>query len=191
MKKLRFINVITTITFIVTCLIIIIQFNNKNIQNSVHKTLFLDRTFSEQEIIYITEAALEWSIATNYIVKFDIHILPNNKHLMKEDDIVINKVSQDHVDVLLIDSMNNNSTLGLWQGNGPIKNIKLVTSRLTPQSYKGVVLHELGHALGLKHNEGFVGIGTLMYPNIDFGANEITDMDLKQFCNIYKCNSQN
>lgn len=154
----------------------------------VHKTLFLDRYLSEDEINFITYSALEWSESTQHIVEFDIVTLPNENAHITDNDIVIMSVSPDHPIIMFLDSNNKNySTLGYYDDHMPIPVIYLVTDRITDQEYSTVVLHELGHALGLEHNEDINGIGTLMYPNISLGADHITLYDLRNFCKLYHC----
>ena len=156
--------------------------------NHVHKTLFIDRNFDEDEVAYITAAAVEWTESTNHVAEFDVVVLPSNQPIGKNDIVVI-KVNPDYPDIIVLDSMNKHSTLGLYNDRGFIITIEIVSDRITNDDYEGVILHELGHALGLKHNEGFDGIGTLMYPTVNLGANYITEDDLKNFCKLYHCDA--
>lgn len=157
--------------------------------NYVHKTLFLDRNFAPEEIEYITEGALAWNEATNHTVEFDVVVLPNKETPIEVDDIVFIKVNPDYPDIILLDNLNHHNTLGLYDERARIHTIELVSDRISDEDYPGVVMHELGHALGLKHNEGLDGIGTLMYPSVDLGANYITQDDLKNFCKLYHCDA--
>ena len=83
--------------------------------------------------------------------------------------------------------MSGNNILGLFDKKSIIPCIILVSNRILENDYKAVVLHELGHSLGLEHNEGINGIDTLMYPSIDLGSNHITFRDGQQFCKLYHC----
>ena len=131
---------------------------------------------------------MEWSETTNHVVEFDIYILPSSHQIEISNSIIINKVNPDNPEILIPDSINEFTTLGIYNKNSSIESIYLVAERLDESLYPAVVLHELGHALGLKHNEGPGGIGTLMYPHINFGANNITQTDLNNFCYLYHCN---
>ena len=156
--------------------------------NHVHKTLFIDRNFDEDEVAYITAAAVEWTESTNHVAEFDVVVLPSNQPIGKNDIVVI-KVNPDYPDIIVLDSMNKHSTLGLYNDRGFIITIEIVSDRITNDDYEGVILHELGHAFVLKHNEVFDGIGTLMYPTVNLGANYITEDDLKNFCKLYHCDA--
>lgn len=156
----------------------------------IHKTLYLDRYFDNQEITMISAASLEWSQATNHIVEFDIVVMPTDENFDIINGIIITKVSLDCPDIIFVDLMSHNTTLGLYQDD-PIPNIELVSDRLSHYDYKSIVLHELGHALGLKHNKDLDGIDTLMFPTIDLGADHITKTDLENFCKLYHCNARN
>jgi predicted Zn-dependent protease len=54
-------------------------------------------------------------------------------------------------------------------------------------------MHEMGHALGLQHpdteDHPEIGLGSLMHSTIDEGSNHITDLDLKQLCQLYHCDA--
>src|SRR5579885_1771040 len=116
--------------------------------NHVHKTLFLDRNFGPEEIEYITEGALAWNEATNHTVEFDIVVLPNRDTPIELDDIVIIKVNPDYPDIILLDGLNHQNTLGLYDDRARLHTIELVSDRISDEDYPSVVMHELGHALG-------------------------------------------
>jgi predicted Zn-dependent protease len=108
------------------------------------------------------------------------------------DAIVIFNVTPDFPDIIILDSIKNYSTLGYYNSRG-LDYIALVDARISEANYNAVVMHELGHALGLEHpdldDHPEIGIGTLMYSMIDAGSNHITKDDLKQFCKLYHCDS--
>lgn len=153
-----------------------------------HRTLFLDRNLNEDEVMFITRAALEWTERTKHVIEFDVVTLPNPDAVVTPNDIVLVSISQDHPDIILLDKENDAETLGFFDPNSRIPLIYLVSTRLTYINYVAVVLHELGHAIGLEHNEDISGIGTLMYPTISLAAPYITAIDLHNFCKLYHCN---
>lgn len=153
----------------------------------VHKTLFLDRYLDPDEVAFITQAALEWSAATKNIVTFDVVTLPQDKVIISDNDILILSMSPDHPIIMLIDSENQSIALGYYDEHLPVPSIYLVSERIKDKDYVTVVLHELGHALGLEHNENIWDIGTLMFPTKNFSATHITLKDLKNFCKLYHC----
>ncbi len=160
----------------------------KHYGNYVHKTIYIDRSFNEQEVVDITQAAISWSIVTNHIADLDVERLPTNAGLDVRGAVVVLKVSPDYPEVILLDGFNDKSTLGYFSDHGAIPYIALISSRIDRDDFRAVALHEMGHALGLRHLTGANNMGTLMYPIITFGSDEITYKDLKQFCKLYHCN---
>lgn len=155
----------------------------------IHKTLCVDRNISEDQLIIIVGAATEWNYATHGLVSYDIVRLPHKK-ISSHDSIIIVTVSADFPEIISLDSQNEDQNhLGYYYQRGPIPYIGLVIDRIDDNSFKTVMLHELGHSLGLVHSDPIEGIGTLMYPNIESGSNIITDQDLKQFCSLYGCSA--
>lgn len=166
--------------------------------NHVHTTLYVDRNFDDEEFTSIVEAALEWSTTTNHIVEYDVVQLPlhNKQKVQLTNSIIFIKASPDTPEVIVLDSSQGNKTLGFFNENAALPCISLVTDRLSLETYKAVVLHELGHSLGLRHLEGLENIDTLMFPYtsilinktvIPTGSEHITLRDGRQFCKLYHC----
>ncbi len=160
---------------------------------NVHKTLYLDRAFSQDEVELIVEATYEWKTATEGRVVYDVVTLPVHQKIDVTQAIIVIKVNPDFPKVMLLDFMNKNTTLGYWEDNeGPLPYIAMVDRYYTDTNFKAVMLHEMGHSLGLRHNEGETGIGTLMYPTIDEGSDAITPFDVSKYCELRHCTkSQN
>lgn len=180
---------------LIVCLILFIIYNkvakiDELKTNQIHTTLYLDRTFNEEQKISIIEAAFNWSKATQNIISYDIISLPAKIKNVNKSIIVVN-VTQDYPEIITLDTLNKTHTVGYYNANGYVKSIWLVSDRLSTFSYKQVMMHELGHSLGIEHNEGISGVNTLMYPTIDLMSDSITNTDLVKFCKIYKCNLQN
>ena len=160
---------------------------NKFLTN-YHKILYIDPNFSEEEIVTIKMAAEEWEEKTNHIVSFTVVKLPQ-RHVDFTNGILVHRVNEYDPDVFFLDRLKKGTVCGYHDNEEVIETIKIVAKRLTNKNYEEVVLHELGHALGLPHNHGVEGIGTLMYPTLEWGANHITNTDLKNFCVIYHCDA--
>jgi hypothetical protein len=159
----------------------------KEYPGHVHKIIYVDRNFDDLEQEHIIMAALKWSEATNHIVEYDVIQLPSKEQIDVTRALFFVKVSADYPDVVIMDNIKKTTTLGYFQNRGPLPYITLIDGRLNEETYEPVVLHELGHSLGLEHVEGPEGYGTLMYPYIDLGSDSITETDLEQFCKLYKC----
>lgn len=180
--------------FITTTLLLLILCNysepkifHKEVQlTHIHKILYVDPNFTDEEYVYISMAASEWTKETNCIAKFDVMKLPQ-KNINWMKSIFIVKVNEYNPNIIMLDKTNRNKTLGFFDNSHPINNVLIVESRTNSKNFKSTILHELGHVLGLQHNKGIEGMGTLMYPYDEFGGSAITDTDLNQFCRIYHC----
>lgn len=183
-KIIIFLGIILTFTFYIN------DYNSFQMYPEyVNKTLYLDSSFNDSEIEEILSAAWEWSDATENRVVFTVKILPQN-HIDPINAIIINKLSDDSAQVIMYDVFGGKNTLGFYDNKNVIPFIGLITNRLNDKNYKPVVLHELGHALGLMHNEKEEDMGSLMYPIIDDASDHITAKDIKNYCDLHHCQSK-
>lgn len=155
----------------------------------VQKTLYLDRSFNDSEVENIIAATWEWSDATENRVVFTVKMLPDD-HIDLRNAIIVNKLSDETAQVVMLDLFNDKTTLGFYDNKNVIPYIGLITSRLHSRNYKPVVLHELGHALGLGHNDKEEDKGSLMYPIIDDASDHITEKEIKNYCKLHHCKSK-
>jgi hypothetical protein len=164
--------------------------SNVSKRTHIEKVIYIDRKFNPQQKNLIQLAAAEWQNKTKGIVKFTIANLPV-KTLDVDNSVVINCVSPDDPNIILVDSFagGNAQHLGLTDMSATIPNVKIVEARIaSSHTFKSVILHELGHVIGLKHNDVNQDFNTVMFPSADFGSDNITNIDLKNFCTIYQCN---
>lgn len=160
-----------------------------NYKEHTHHTLYVDTSFSDEEKQLITIAAITWSQRTHHMITFDVVMLPTIDDLDRNDGILIGKLSNYNSDILELDTQNNGTTLGYYTHHGYMPSIYLVASRIDAEDYETVVLHELGHSLGLKHNSNPNDYGTLMYPSVEMSSDYITDTDIINLCKIYECDA--
>lgn len=200
MKLLKIINYLS-FAIILSLLLILFGFVSKiypdeSYPDHAHITLYLDRNFVDYETDAITQAALEWSEATGHIVEYDVIQLPTSEGIKYKDSLFIVKKSPDDPQIILMDFAGQNITLGVYERQG-LPSISLITDRLDDSNFKEVVLHELGHSLGLAHLEGVENIDALMFPytNVELdngeiipaGSDHVTEKDLIAFCKLYRC----
>jgi len=171
---------------------------NDEFPEYVTKNLYIDKDFNQNELEYITSAAIAWSIATDNRVSYNIIVMNSNTKIDVSNSLVINKVNATYADVIILDHFFNLKTppdqyikikaLGYYYESKILPSIILVADRLDDFNYKSVVMHELGHSLGLEHNESEEALfNSIMYPSCEGQSNEITPIDVRQYCRIHKC----
>ena len=144
---------------------------------------------SNEEVAHVAVAAAEWKKVSNGEVSFDLVKLPQSNIDVKKAIFIIN-VTPDNPEIMYLDQFNEATTLGYYHTiNGIIDYVYLLPDRIEEKQFDGVVMHELGHALGLKHIIGLEGIATLMCPSIDLSALHITNDDVVKFCQLYHCDA--
>jgi Matrixin len=158
-------------------------------QLPVHKTLYLGHDIYDDQMLHIVAATMEWNQVTNGEVVFDIKKLPDPK-INPNDAIIIMNVTEDTPETIVLDNLNEYSTLAFFNDEQILSYVGLVDDRIPDAEYDAVVMHELGHSLGLQHIQGIDGIGTLMCPTITLGAPHVTKEDLHQFCKLYHCDAR-
>jgi hypothetical protein len=158
-----------------------------------HRTVYVDTNFRDDELKIIEESAQEWNSQTQGIARIVVVRLFSSPATSPEsikfsstpDDIFLVKEESTSIDIVFQDYASNSMMYGLYQTTPLFSRIILVTDRfMTWEEYRTVVTHELGHALGLGHNNIKF---TVMYRDHASVGNHITRDDLEQFCEIYRC----
>jgi len=179
-------------------LIVINYCNLHNIPNidypiipKVHKTLYVDKTFTNDEIEIIQEAILEWERCTNKIATFTIKENFDSKDYSSINDvnaIILLKFKSNNPMVKYLDLYHKNNLLGFYIKESIIPVIGIIPERVfTKDYYYSLVLHEIGHSMGMSHINDQ---DTVMYPLIDKSSIHLSESDLNEFCKIHKCKSE-
>jgi len=170
----------------------------------IRKHIRIDQHFSEQEKKIIFDALITWENATKNFVKFHIidvranllngyedsrMLIANDDHRHFEVETIDIIKTYSHDDIILkIDKYEKMPILGyacfLYYSNFTL----IVVDRLTSSKmFKAIVMHEIGHLLGMLHNKRRY---TLMYPYYNTNMETITRYDLHTFCKINNCNRE-
>lgn len=166
--------------------------------NSVYKTIYIDRQFSPEERQGIIKAAEEWSKATDNIVQYEIVEFPTDEEIDWENCLFFSKISEDHPTVVLSDFVDGVNIYAYYSKSSGIPTISVIDGRIPDEHFKSVMMHEIGHSLGLDHVSTIDDIGALMYPyvyieidgiRIPVAPNEITENDIEHFCELYHCDA--
>lgn len=158
------------------------------------RNIFIPDDFSSDQMEDIKTALNEWTEKTNYSVQFNI-FEHYDKRIMKllpyrEGNIVILTIPPETPIVVNMEKEmeTGNIILGLWVANDSIPTIYIVSSRIYDRmTYTAVILHEVGHAMGLDHNPNEASV---MYKSQDKSSKHLMPTDIAAFCHIHYCNNE-
>lgn len=193
-KFLSTCSLITSVILIVAFFVTTIKYRPSEITRPeyVNETIYLDKSFNKDEVDIIIQATWEWSKATeNRVIYKVIQLNEHNNNVSMKNSILVNKFPADNIQILTLDYISNNTVLGYYSNEHVVPNIGIVAERLENAAlYKEVVMHELGHSLGLEHDESDHGIGTLMYPSVELQSENITKADIEHYCEVHNCSKR-
>lgn len=162
------------------------SFVDKNLST---KRIYVDGTLTLDEIVCIREASNHWVHRTKGLVRMNVVYVDHDKKNFPEkttyNDIVIRKLNSDSAFVLLTEKIEKIAVYAFYEQKNLYSEINLVTDRyLTNKICTSVVMHELGHSLGLSHAKTS---NALMSEGFDKMSEDISDVDIIEFCKIYNC----
>lgn len=189
-KWLTKIPIILFITFILfqNCCVPLSKALSK--QNYKYQVVLIDSRFTSKELSLIIKAADEWFIKTKGKAQFELVFnfdVSKYSNFDKNGNILVMvKASKDDEYIKNIDK-NQNTILGFYDARGDVPFISIVADRMkfaSDEYYYGVVIHEFGHSLGIRHNNIE---GTVMFPTMDKSSSHLQQADIDQFCDRYNC----
>ena len=144
---------------------------------SLHSDVAVDSSFTQEELSDIVQASDEWKNTTDNLVDLNLIITDHPEEYGNDTmKIVLDKA---------LTLKDGNLLFGHTAFVASVSQITLYPASIAdspmPPPFKEIIMHELGHSLGLAHMpEG------LMTP-MPTGINCIDSATLNQFCGIHDC----
>lgn len=133
-------------------------------------------SFSNEEIEIIHESCHEWEEATDNHVTFRFVSGKGTDSLIVVRSDSLSHIKEERGLAAVTDWVP-------WERGGAIT----MPNNVAPEQFRLLMLHELGHALGLDHDRK----GTIMFPGTGNASDFITCEDVTQFCEVNDCQSDN
>lgn len=157
----------------------------------VHKTIYVADVFDQDDVVLIQEAAQEWERETHGLAKidirygFDMSLFESLNH--QDDSIVMVRADVDDEIVHILDERINTTILGYFLTEFGTQIILVVPDRMLGREYyRGVIMHEMGHSLGLSH----LNVDdTIMVDTMDRSSYHLSKRDIEWFCRAYYCDA--
>ncbi len=146
------------------------------ISGSHHYDVYIDPDFMQDQRQSILNAIIEWQVDTENTITFTLI----GQKTSQDPIIVILHSDQEHMQKWYHDT-----TIGHTEYRGADSNIQIATD-LGKRDFHECVLHEIGHALGLEHDED----GTIMAPDTSEASSFLTCRDMHAFCKVWGCDAR-
>ena len=153
------------------------------------KNLYLDPSFTPEEVDIIIEATHEWEMSTGFRVIFNV--LYEKPIILKARDIEIFKMDSNNSFVKQAESGHKDNlkhvVYGLcWKYHEPNPIIWIITDRINGNNKVLLltVIHELGHSLGMEHSDN---PNTILATYQNLNIEHLTYEDLKEYCKLHDC----
>lgn len=155
----------------------------------VHKRLYVDDMLDKKDVSCVYTAARRWRESTGGLADINIvSVLDGSTKfplVTSVDDVVVRKYTSQSIVVSIMERSYGGILYGYYDDRGHYSEISLVSDRYVNDAQCiSVMMHEIGHAMGLVHSETK---GTLMFNMVEEMAADITKSDLIEFCRVFKC----
>lgn len=133
---------------------------------TVNKEVLIDERFSEEEVREIVNGINDWNWSLNGNIRYNIRESRFSMGMndLLSDSILIMKVSyKESVGYRPVDGVG--YYVPAWSDKLGGRKIYITSDRVTVKDMRGVIVHEMGHIIGIVHKKSGIMVG--MYSGYD------------------------